>query len=275
MSDANGNTNGQANVAAKWGGLGGTVVGGLGGLFAAVSSGDATGLSTGLWMLFGSAIVGVITAACAFLVAYLNNATKLQKEIGELRDQISALRVKSDNEIKEIRDKADMESRELRSKLHEAELQERDLKYDLSRAQRRIEILETTAGISHPPAIFGVVIGDFSGTIQEFSPSLTPILGYLPEQMRGESIEKLIPLDMLELHRAKFKEAIKPGVTLDPTKKLNTYALDKDGRRVPVSISLRKWVGETQLITATITLRPSAMAGTHGPNTPQRRSTDV
>lgn len=262
MSNGDTSDNTSPKTMAGWGGLGGGVAGGLTGLFAAASSGDATVWSTSLYMLFFSAIIGVITAACAFLVAYLNNATKLQKEIGDLRDQLSSLR-----------DKSDKENRELRIKLHEAELKERDLQYDLSRAYRRIEVLESTAGIAHPPAIFGVVIADFHGTIQEFSPSLTPILGYLPEQMRGENIEKLIPPELMEQHRTKFKEAIKPGYSIDPTRKLNTYALDKDGRKVPVSVSLRKWDGETQLITATITVRPSA-SGVIAPGTPQRRSTD-
>lgn len=248
------------------------MAGGIAGLFAAAST-DGNVLTTGFLTIICGAIVGVITAACAFLVAYLNNATKLQKEIGDLRDQLSALREKNDREIKTLRDNSDKETRELRTKLHDAELKERDLQYDLSRAYRRIEVLESTAGIAHPPAIFGVVIADFHGTIQEFSPSLTPILGYLPEQMRGQDITKLIPPESMEQHRAKFNEAVKPGVTLDPTKKINTYALDKDGRNVPVSISLRKWVGETQLITATITVRPSA--SNVPPGTPQRRSTDI
>lgn len=261
MSD--GNDNPSPNKVAGWGGLGGGIVGGLTGLFAAASSGEGGVLSTGFWTIAGGAVVGVITAACAFLVAYLNNATKMQKEIGELRDQMSALR-----------EKADRESRELRTKLHEAELKERDLQYDLSRAYRRIELLESTAGIAHPPAVFGVVITDFSGTIQEFSPSLTSVTGYLPEQMRGENLEKLIPTDLLIEHKDRFSKAIKPGSVVDPTDKLNTYLMDKEGRRVPVSISLRKWVGETQLITATVTVRPSASAGTLPPGTPQRRSTD-
>jgi PAS domain S-box-containing protein len=240
------------NQAAGWGGLGGSVIGGLAGLFAAASNENAGPLSTGVWTIIGGSVVGVLTAASAFLVSYFNNATKLQKEIGELRDQVG----------------------KLRDELHTTLLREKDLKYDLERAQRRIDALETTAGVAHPPAIFGVVIADFTGTIQEFSPSLTPILGYLPEQMRGKNIEELVPSEYLTLYREKFQHAIKAGVTLDPTKKINTYALDKDSRKVPVSIALRKWTGETQLITATITLRPSALAGTDN-NSPRRRSTDT
>lgn len=259
---------------ASWGGIGGGMLGGLAGLFAAASHSDTTVLSAGFWTMVGAALLGVLTAGSSFLVAYLNNATKMQKEIGDLRDQISKLREKSDLEISTLRTKSDADTTELRSKLTDSLLREKDLKYDLERAQKRIDVLETTAGIIHPTLMFGVVIADFNGIIQEFSPSLTPALGYLPEQMRGESIEKLIPAEYMEGYTVRFKESIKPGMTVDPTKRINTYALDKNGHRVPVSISLRKWVGDTKLITATIVIRPSASAGNNS-NTPKRRSTDI
>ena len=199
----------------------------------------------------------------------------MQKEIGDLREQISKLREKSDLEISALRLKHDADSMELRTKLTDSLLREKDLKYDLERAQRRLEVLESTAGISHPSLIFGVVIADYKGIIQEFSLSLTPALGWLPEQMRGESIDKMIPAELMEAYRGSFFDSIKPGAVVDPTKKINTYALDKNGHKVPVSLSLRKWGGDTELITATVTVRPSASAGTLPIGTPQRRSTDI
>ena len=259
MSDGNGqsspttnNGNTGAKTAAGWGGLGGGVIGGIVGLFASAAN-DGGPLTAGFLTVVGGAIVGVITAACAFLVAYLNNATKLQKDIGELRQQVH----------------------KLENDLHTSLLREKDLKYDLERAQKRIEVLENTAGISHAQVLPGVVIADFNGIIQEYSPSLTATLGWLPEQMRGESIERLIPSDLLEAHRTKFKAAMDHGGVIDSSKRLNTYALDKNGNRVPVTISLRKWGGEFPFITATVVIRPSASAGTLDHHTPRRRSSDI
>jgi PAS domain S-box-containing protein len=140
-----------------------------------------------------------------------------------------------------------------------AMVREEKLKADLERVQIRLSTVETKTGIvPQQQYVPGLIIADLSGTILEFSPALTMMTGWMPEEMRGQNIEKMVPPELLAAHRAGFSKAAQAGAVLDPTRKINTEVLDKNGARVPVTISVRKWEGTEGKLTAMLTMRPSA-----------------
>ncbi len=193
--------------------------------------------------------VGVVVASSGILIAWLNNGTRLMKRVDELTTQMF----------------------KLQDELLMTKKSEFDLKMDLGAAQRRIEMLEAGATCGHT-SIPGVMILNFQGVITEYSPSLTVSLGWTSDEMRGQAIDKIIPDE-----KDTFANMTKPGAVIDPTREHNTYAIDKNGRRVAVMIKCRKWAGPEGLMTVTLVSRPSGTATAAGfpPGTPMRRASDV
>lgn len=204
---------------------------------------DSTVDSLGITGLIGL-VVAVIVAGGGILLAWLNNGGRLMRRVDELTTQV----FKVQDDLKTCREDHSG-----------ALLREKDLKHDLASTQRRIEALESGAKLSSP--VFpmpGVVIASYDGTVRVFSPSLTASIGWLPSEVEGNNIEMLVPPEFLEAHRAGFGGVVKGTVPLSPTTRINTYILDKMGRRVPVSITPRKWATGEGLVTAVIQVRSSA-----------------
>lgn len=150
------------------------------------------------------------------------------------------------------------------------------LRAELERTQMRVAVLETNSGVTPIVSnVPGVIIADKTGTIIEFSPSLASWLGWTPEEMRGKNIESLVPSEHLEAHRAGFAKGAALGAVLDPTRRIFTFILNKLGKRVGATISVRKWPGPEGHMTATITQRESASVGPYPPGTPHRRASDA
>lgn len=187
-----------------------------------------------------AAIVGIIVAAAGLLIGWLGNGKQMMVKLNTLTTQVFDLQEKAAGF-----QKADLE----------CEVREAELKAELASAQRRIEVLETVTGVTHSTPVPGIVIAGQDGIIREFSPSMTVFLGWTAEEMLGQSIEKMMPPDELAKHHAAFANVISHGLGIDPTKRVLTYALDKNGTRVPISIGLRRWDGAETFITATITPR--------------------
>jgi PAS domain S-box-containing protein len=230
----------------------------------AITPGSALGMGAG-----ATVVGGIVVGGAMYLTSLLTGGKRMIDRIDELNTRV----------FKITDDLAECKTAHSDAKLDvaNARIENVQLKGELERMQLRIGTLEANSGQVPVPAGFipGVIITDKSGTIVEFSPSLTSWLGWNPEEMRGQNIEKVVPPEHLDAHRAGFFKAVTPGVTLDPTRIINTAVLDKTGKRVPVSISIRKWPGPDGNMTATLKPRLLAQAGTLPPGTPARRSGDV
>lgn len=188
-------------------------------------------------------VAGIVVSSGGILLAWLNSGGRLVNRVDELTTQVF---------------KAQNERLECERKHANSELKLADALHDISQYQRRVERLEAATGLTPPPAsIPGLVVVSLDGRVIEFSPALTSMLGWTPAEMAGASIERLVPPELIDRHRAGFASALVPGAKIDPAKKIHTYALDRNGRRVPVSISVRKWA-EGGFMTAMIQARPSA-----------------
>lgn len=195
------------------------------------------------------------------ITEYLAVIARLDHDIAA-RDERYTVDMKAKNErIDRLEKRTDMQDDQIRVlQKSDADCRQReaDLKADVVRSQRRIETLEHASMVLPIPVsvpLPGVIVANRAGIIQEFQSSLTVFLGWTSEEMKGQSIEKLMPPDELAKHRPAFAKASSPGGTIDPTKSVETYALDKSGQRVPIAITLKGWDAPGGLITATIQLR--------------------
>ncbi len=83
-----------------------------------------------------------------------------------------------------------------------------------------------------------IIIVEPAGRILFASAQVTPILGYAPEELLGESVETLLPERFRTRHRA-FRERYAGNAQARPMGvNLELYALRKDGSELPVEISL-------------------------------------
>lgn len=130
--------------------------------------------------------------------------------------------------------------------------QQAEIKLLQSAMQRQQQISGDVTG-----DIPGLVIADIHGTIMEFSPSLTPLLHYLPRDVRGKNVDMFIPDRFLGAHR-KGMEGIRATDTPPWSERIILgYGITKEGTEVPVSITLSAWKtakGEW-LISATVRRR--------------------
>lgn len=229
----------------------------------AITPGSALGLGVG-----STIIGGIVVGGAMYLTSLLTGGKRMVDRIDELNTRV----------FKITDDLADCKSAHSNAKVDvaNARIENVQLKAELERTQLRVSILENNTGqVPSAASIPGVIITDKAGSIVEFSPSLSAWLGWNPEEMRGQNIEKIVPPEHLDAHRAGFFKAVTPGAVLDPTRIINVTVLDKVGKRVPVSISIRKWPGENGNMTATLKQRLSASASTLPPGTPARRASDV
>lgn len=206
----------------------------------------AEDLGTGGWFGVVGMVIAFFVAVGGFVIAYFNNATRLLKRVDDLTTRMF-----------DLQDEA--------SKCREREA---DLKAEMARMGRRIHDLEKVSG--EPLGLLsvtGIIVANLKGIIREFSPALTPILHYLPEEVTGKSIEMFVPPELMEKHRVSFALAAENPDLIDPTRPVITYAVDKQGMHVPVVINLHGWrEGDQGLITATIKQRAaSSESGRHAP----------
>jgi hypothetical protein len=119
-------------------------------------------METEHWYGLGT-MATVLIAAAFFLVAWLNNGTRLMKRVDELTTRMFKLQD----------DAADCKQRE------------GDLKAEVHALTLRVHEMEGKTGTAPPSPLPGIVVADIKGVIRIFSPSLVPMLGWLPERSRG------------------------------------------------------------------------------------------
>lgn len=226
-------------------------------------------MEAGVWTLVGGTVVGVVVAAGGILLAWLNNGGALLKQINTLQEQNFALQ----HDLSTAKAECLRETSRVMTLLLIEQLKVKDLEHDLQSATRRVSVLEAGAGISNTPAISGFLTTDMDGVIIDYSPSLTFTLGWTPDEMRGEKVERLVAPDMMEQHRERLAALKNPGVTSADFKTVISYAMDKSGHRVPVTVLYRKWPEPWSVIALTITPRPSASL-VDG-EVPRRRESDL
>lgn len=106
----------------------------------------------------------------------------------------------------------------------------------------------------------GLIVADLRGVIREASPAMLAILHWPPRELVGQSVEKIIPERLREVHRKGMAAIVTSGRPPWPERVILTYALTKQGDEVPVKIRLYGWqVGAKEwLISAEIQRRLSS-----------------
>ena len=212
----------------------------------------------GSWIpALGTALAGTLTALGA-LWAMLSKISRERRDavlsdmdrvIKQQQEEITALRGRvEDLTTRMWKTQDDLSS--MRQK-------EADLLADVRASRLRLSQLENKSGIFTEPLIKGVIVADLKGVIKVISPNLTPLLKFLPKELVGRPVELLVPDDLKDLYREKFKKVSDGTAEIDSSKAVVTYIVDKLDKKIPVVIHLTGWkMGDEGLITAEIEQRP-------------------
>jgi PAS domain S-box-containing protein len=150
-----------------------------------------------------------------------------------------------DAEIKHDRERHEADYRQWASKNAECMAEAAGLKGDVRLMQATIQRLQGLAKDEAPPvSVPGLIIADIGGTIKEFSPSLTPLLHWLPGQVRGKNVSVLVPERLREAQAAALRKVVETGQPPWTERSVLTHALTREGEEVPVTITLSGWQTE-------------------------------
>lgn len=107
--------------------------------------------------------------------------------------------------------------------------------------ERKVGRLETLAEkeLLKARAVASVIAGA-DGLIREVTADISAVLHWTPQQLLGQSVEKIVPPRLRSAHRRGFSIAIQQS-KVDSTVSRDTYALDVYGQEVPVTITLTTW----------------------------------
>ena len=83
-----------------------------------------------------------------------------------------------------------------------------------------------------------VIVIDDAGAIVLASPSVTRLFGYIPEELIGEPIELLVPTARRPGHAAHRAAFLDAGAARRMGSGIQLYGLRRDGRQVPIEVSL-------------------------------------
>ncbi len=129
-------------------------------------------------------------------------------------------------------------------------------------AEARVERARAEAILGGAPDPIFVVRSD--SVIDFVNPQVQRVLGYAPDELIGERIEKLIPQRFTAGHRDHVRGFIETGVLRQMGAGQELFAVAKDGREIPVEIALSPIrVGEKPVVVAQlrdITARKQAAA---------------
>lgn len=82
------------------------------------------------------------------------------------------------------------------------------------------------------------IVVDADGAIVLSSPAVTELFGYRPEEIRGKSVEILVPDGAREIHPTHRKDFVEFGRARRMGSNLQLYGRRSDGREIPVDVSL-------------------------------------
>jgi PAS domain S-box-containing protein len=148
----------------------------------------------------------------------------------------------ADAEIKLSRERHEADYRAWAKQNADCVAEAAGLKGDVRLLQATVQRLQGLAKDEAPAvSVPGLIIADIGGTIKEFSPSLTPLLHWLPGQVRGKNVSVLAPERLREAQAAGLRKVAETGQPPWTERVVLTHALTREGEEVPVSITLSGW----------------------------------
>jgi PAS domain S-box-containing protein len=163
----------------------------------------------------------------------------------EYADRLERRLDAADADIKHGREQHEADYRQWAEKQGLCQKEAAELKGEVRLLQSVVQRLQGLAKDDAPPvSVPGLIIADINGVIREFSPSLTPLLHWLPAQMRGKNIVVLVPERLREAHTAGLARVAATGQPPWTERSILTHALTREGEEVPVSITLSGWQTE-------------------------------
>lgn len=175
----------------------------------------------------------------------------------EYRQESDQMRKDYTEERKRITDRVDA----LIISMHQCEVEKTKLEGTVQIMQNDLRRLQVKAGDEPPPVVVpGIIIADMEGVIRVSSPAITSLLHWLPEDLIGENINKMIPVKFQEAHNKGLDNVRVTGKPPWTSRVIVSKALTKEGEEVPVSIALKGWQTKPSgdwLINAEITLLPN------------------
>jgi PAS domain S-box-containing protein len=151
----------------------------------------------------------------------------------------------ADAEIKQSRERHESDYRAWAAKYSDCTAEAAGLKGDVRLLQSVVQRLQGLAKDEAPPvASPGLIIADIRGTVREFSPSLTPLLHWMPADVRGKNVSVLVPERLRERQAAGLKKVAETGQPPWTERSILTHALTREGEEVPVTITLSGWQTE-------------------------------
>lgn len=130
----------------------------------------------------------------------------------------------------------------------------------LTQDVRRLEILAQVAPPPNTaPCILTVSLDD--GVVRAASPASGPLLGWLPQELIGKSVEVLVPYEQLKTFRDAVA-SVRAGKMSVPTRSLHVWATKHAGDTAPVQVQLAQWTTPKGSVMVNADIRPEV--------TPQR-----
>jgi PAS domain S-box-containing protein len=163
----------------------------------------------------------------------------------EYADRLEKRLDAADADIKHGREQHEADYRQWAEKQGLCQKEAAELKGEVRLLQSVVQRLQGLAKDEAPAvSVPGLIIADVNGTVREFSPSLTPLLHWLPAQMRGKNVSVLVPERLREAQAAGLKKVAETGQPPWTERSVLTHALTREGEEVPVTITLSGWQTE-------------------------------
>lgn len=216
---------------------------------------DNTGFYFGLTALIGAIATAIVTMTVKFRDVRSQNRTDAMNEMQRVIDLYA-------NDISNLKKREMTHSDEI-IKLHEQQgackEENAHLKGEVRLLQSSVQRLQAATGTSPPVAITGgIVVCDMSGNLVSISPALTPHLGWLPKDLRRETIFKLFPERYRPEIQKVFDELTHASAPPWTERVMLAEGVTATAEEVPIAVTLSasQTVGKEWLLTAEIRRRP-------------------
>lgn len=202
--------------------------------------------SEATWAAIGTAVGAVVTAGLAGLVTWMTARSKVKREersdaIKEWREITDGLQLRIDKADAKI-DAQASEMTHLQVEHAECMKENAELRGDIRLLQSSVQRLQGLAGDEAPATVLATVItADLTGKVLNASPSVAPLLHWLPQELTGRNVELLIPERLRDAHRAGLRKVAETGQPPWTERPVLAHALTKDGAEIPVAITLHGW----------------------------------
>jgi PAS domain S-box-containing protein len=248
-----------------------------------------SGSSGTVWWVAGIASPFLIMAGAAVMKLWdrikegrKDTIAEWQHIAEKAQENTDKLRVEFDEHKKEYekdKDRLMIKVDKLTEDSHKCQLEKTKLEGTLALMQDTLRRLQVKGGDESPVTVVpATVVCDLDGIACVASPNITSLLHWLPEDIVGQNVNKMIP----ELSRAKHEAGMasikQTGKMPWTSKVIITKALTKEGDEVPVSIALKGWPTRSGewLMSGEITVLPdpdSQQSITIRPTTPTTQTT--